>query len=687
MTLLSLLALLSLLLWAGLLALRDRFWRADQDLPEAPGDLPAEEVLALIPARDEADLLPKTLPAVLAQAGSARLSVMVIDDHSTDGTAEVARRLAADHPGARVEVIAAPPRPEGWSGKLWALESGLRAAGADAPRWLWLIDADIAPGPNTLARLRGAARAGNRGLVSVMARLDAGGGWGRLLIPAFVFFFQKLYPFPAVNDPARRTAAAAGGCLLLDRQRLAEAGGFPAIADQIIDDCALARRLKARGPIWLGFDDDVKSLRPYPGLAGIWEMVARTAYVELDQSPAKLAGTVAGMGLLYLVPPLATLAGVLGGAPLTALLGLAAWGLIVRAGRPTAGRFAGPVGAWISAAALPLAGVMYSLMTLDSARRFRAGRGGAWKGRTAPPGARRDVPPADPDTARAEAVVKAAGTSFYWAMRALPAPRRAGMFALYGFCRLVDDIADDDHRTPEARRAELTRWRARVRALSWAAPQQLDDPLARALVVPGRRFGLPEADLLAVIDGMEMDAEGAIVAPDWATLDLYCDRVASAVGRLSNRIFGAPPELNDPIAHHLGRALQLTNILRDVAEDAARGRLYLPAEALAAAGIPAPWTPETVLADPRLPAAGAWLAERARAHFHEADALLARTDPATMFPALVMRDVYKATFDRLETVGFGRPEHSPRFSKRAKLALLMGRLPAVLKARLRPPGD
>ena len=240
------------------------------------------------------------------------------------------------------------------------------------------------------------------------------------------------------------------------------------------------------------------------------------------------------------------------------------------------------------------------------------------------------------------AKVQASGTSFYSAMRLLPPERRNAMYAIYAFCREVDDIADDGG-TLEAKRAGLQDWRAEIDRLYAGHPTK---PVAQALAEPVKAYALRKQDFLALFDGMEMDAEQNIVAPDYATLDLYCDRVASAVGHLSVRAFGATEPEADEVAHHLGRALQLTNILRDIAEDAERGRLYLPRDLLEQHGIPC-GTPSAVLAHPKLNKVCRDLASLALDHFSKARAAMDRCAKQPMRPAAIMGAVYRAILQRL----------------------------------------
>jgi squalene synthase HpnD len=248
-----------------------------------------------------------------------------------------------------------------------------------------------------------------------------------------------------------------------------------------------------------------------------------------------------------------------------------------------------------------------------------------------------------------EAIVRAAGTSFYRGMRVLPPDRRHAMYAIYAFCRMVDDIADEDDAF-DAKQPRLAAWRERVAALYRG---ESDGPVTRVLVTAVQHFGLRRDDFLAVIDGMEMDAETTIVAPDLATLDLYCDRVAAAVGRLSVRAFGDASAAADRVAHSLGRALQLTNILRDLDEDADRGRLYLPREWLDEAGVP--HDPRAALRAVGLPRVCARVAALAHEHFRAAHAAMRQCDAKAMKPARLMGATYAAILARLERRGWSQP--------------------------------
>ena len=369
-------AALSVAIWLYLIFFRGRFWRADQRLGPAPGtvgDWPA--VAVIVPARNEAALIGRTMAALLAQDYSGFLKIILVDDNSEDSTAEVARAV-----GSRVDIVSAAPPPAGWTGKLWALASGVERAAESLPeaRYILFSDADIEHHPASLRDLVAKAETERLDLVSLMALLGCKTPWERLLVPAFVYFFQKLYPFAWVNDPTRSTAAAAGGCMLVRRDALAAAGGLAAMSGALIDDCALARLIKGKGRIWLGLTKTIRSIRPYEGLGGIWDMVARSAFTQLRHSVVLLVATVAGMLVIYMAPPAAALGGLLIGDGYLAASGLAGWLMMAVAYEPTLRLYGRPK---IAAPILPLAALFYIAMTIASAALHWRGRGGLWKGR------------------------------------------------------------------------------------------------------------------------------------------------------------------------------------------------------------------------------------------------------------------------------------------------------------------
>ena len=364
-------ALLALVIWAYLLLFHGGFWRADQrDSADAPAPRTWPAVTAIVPARDEAAVIGRSVASLLAQDYPGPLRLIVVDDGSSDGTAEVATRAAAGDP--RLQVIGGAPLPASWTGKLWALEQGVRREGETVP-WLWFSDADIVHAPDTLASLVARAEADGLVLNSLMAKLECEAPAEHALIPAFIFFFAMLYPFGRVNRPGR-TAAAAGGCMLIRRDALHRAGGLFRIAQAIIDDCAMGRALKEQGPIRLSLTRRSESVRPYAGWRGIGAMIARSAYAQLRYSPLLLLGTVLGMGLVYLAPPVAALFG----RGLARGAGLAAWGLMALAFQPTL-RFYRRSPLW--GVVLPLIASFYTAATLQSAWAYARGRGGMWKGR------------------------------------------------------------------------------------------------------------------------------------------------------------------------------------------------------------------------------------------------------------------------------------------------------------------
>ena len=386
MTVVFWIALASLGAWAVLAFAWGRFWLCDQRLDGTAPDPPAwPAVTAVVPARDEADVIERTVGSLLRQDYPGDFRVVVVDDESRDGTGTVVQRLAERlGASARLRVVRTAPRPAGWVGKMWAVETGVAEATAglsgEGPPWLWLTDADVEHSPRSLRRLVAVGEAEGLDLVSLMVRLHCRSAWERLLVPMFVYGFMTVYPFARVNDPRARTAAAAGGCMLVRRRALAAGGGIAAIRDAIIDDCALGAMLKRRGRIWLGLTTTERSIRPYGGLGPIWRMVARSAYTQLRHSPWWLAGTLIGLLLLYVVPPVTALLCPVHGDRAAAAVALGAWLLMAATWVPTLALYEQPP---LLALALPIAGTLYAAMTLDSARRHWMGQGATWKGRPA----------------------------------------------------------------------------------------------------------------------------------------------------------------------------------------------------------------------------------------------------------------------------------------------------------------
>ena len=372
-------AALALSIWLYLIVGRGAFWRnsvRDDGARNAePGSWP--RVTAVVPARNEADVVADSLGSLLAQDYPGSFNIILVDDQSRDGTAAAATAAAANIRGPhRLTIVSGRPLPAGWAGKVWAMKQGAdRAEDLREPAdYLLFTDADIVCAPDALRRLVARAQADGLVLTSLMAKLRCETLAERALIPAFVFFFQMLYPFNWVNRSDCEMAAAAGGCMLVRRDALRKAGGIDSISGALIDDCALARKLKSIGPIWLGLTERVRSLRAYPHVADIGRMVSRSAYDQLRYSPLLLAATIAALALTYLAPPFFALFGT----GLSQALGALAWGAMALAFQPTL-RFYRVSPLW--GIALPAIAGAYMIFTLHSAYQHLRGRGGLWKGR------------------------------------------------------------------------------------------------------------------------------------------------------------------------------------------------------------------------------------------------------------------------------------------------------------------
>jgi hopene-associated glycosyltransferase HpnB len=362
--------------WLYLIAGRGLFWRARDDAAVTAAVAAApRSVVAVVPARDEAEVIGRAVGSLLAQDYPGALHIIVVDDHSSDGTAAAAQDAAARAGAAdRLTIVASEPLPSGWSGKLWAVRQGVAITAAREPDYLLLTDADIVHAPGNLAALVTRAESGGYDLASLMVRLNCRSIWERLLIPAFVLFFFMLYPPRWVADPRSRTAAAAGGCMLIRRASLEAIGGVDSIRHEIIDDCALARRVKAVGRVWLGVAHGTTSIREYRSWRPIWDMIARCAFAQLGYSAMALVAMVAAMIAIFVMPPLLLLSGSMAGF----VLGAPIWLAMSLAYLPMLRFYRCPV---VLAPLLPLIALFYTAATVASAIQYWRGRGGQWKGR------------------------------------------------------------------------------------------------------------------------------------------------------------------------------------------------------------------------------------------------------------------------------------------------------------------
>lgn len=367
------LAVLSLLIWLYLLFARGGFWRVTIRKPKAVTVANHPRIAIVIPARDEAETIAACIASCAMQSYSGAFHVFLVDDHSTDRTAELARSAVSD--ASLLTVVAAKPLPSGWTGKLWALECGLEQARGFEPEYVLLTDADIVHAEDTLSTLVGLAQSGACDLTSFMVRLRCRSFAEKALIPAFVYFFFKLYPPRWIQDMRTSIAGAAGGCILIRAAALDRIGGVASIRGELIDDCALARRVKSTGGrIWLGLTESSASIREYNTFGEIRRMISRTAFTQLNYSAALLMGTVIGMVITYVLPPLLLFCA--DGLP--RLIGSAAFVVMMVSYLPML-RFYGRSPLW--ALCLPVIAVFYSAASFDSAIRHWSGSGGEWKGR------------------------------------------------------------------------------------------------------------------------------------------------------------------------------------------------------------------------------------------------------------------------------------------------------------------
>jgi len=387
---------LTLLIWTYLVFARGGFWRISAAIPpsqpeaaeheSSPGEKPFR-IAVIIPARNEADVVDRVVRSLLRQSGQSAIHIFLVDDGSTDSTAEVARAAAGSTGNPEnLTVVRGTALPSGWSGKLWALEQGIELARPANPDFLLFTDADIEHAPDSITTLVSIARAGPYDLASFMVKLHCRPVAEKLLVPAFIYFFFKLYPPAWIANPGRVTAGAAGGCILIRPAALEKAGGIAAIRQEVIDDCSLAARVKrAGGRLWLGASATTRSIRPYGGFSEIGRMISRSAFSQLRHSTLLLLASIMGMAATYLLPPalvLGALAGYHAPAALAVGTAAAAWLLMIVSYIPVLRLYRlSPL--W--ALALPVAAIFYMGATFHSAVKYWSGRGGQWKGRIQDP--------------------------------------------------------------------------------------------------------------------------------------------------------------------------------------------------------------------------------------------------------------------------------------------------------------
>lgn len=374
---------LSLIIWVYLIVARGNFWLCNQFL-EAESSPTNVRVTAIIPARNEEDSIAICLNSLFNQDYQGNFKIVLVDDRSEDETKAIAQQIAKDkNKEQQLTIIDGKPLAKGWSGKLWAMNQGIEWAKANLETdYFLLTDADINHDQSNLSALVAKAEKEQLDLVSLMVKLHCQSLWEKLLIPAFIFFFQKLYPFPLVNNPQSKVAGAAGGCILIRHDALNRIGGIESLKEALIDDCTLATLVKKSLPlnhgIWLGLTETTTSLREYEELQPIWDMVARTAFTQLNYSNLLLVGTLLGMFITYLVAPLGLIVGVMTSDYLVSLMASITYFLISLSYYPTVKFYRLPL--WYSFL-LPAIALLYTLMTIDSASRHWQGKGGQWKGR------------------------------------------------------------------------------------------------------------------------------------------------------------------------------------------------------------------------------------------------------------------------------------------------------------------
>jgi hopene-associated glycosyltransferase HpnB len=377
---LQLLTAVSVVIWFILIVFRGQFWRADQHLSNTQTSFSTPpEIVIIIPARNEEKTIGQSISSLLQQDYKGAMSIIIINDSSNDNTLEVVKYASQGF--NNIHLINGTETPSAWTGKLWAMAQGIEFAKktfCHADYYLF-TDSDIFHHPENVTELATKATNENLSLVSLMVKLRCISIWETLLMPAFIFFFQKLYPFSLVNNPKKSNAAAAGGCMLVNCQDLEKVGGLKNIKAAIIDDCALAMLLKQANPIWLGLTQSTKSLRKYNSLSDISQMVSRTAFVQLNYSVLNLFIAVIGMLIIYIIPVVSILIGVLTEETSLFVLGLMGWITMFFAYAPTLTLYNRPI---LEASFLPISALIYSAMTAISAWQYMFGRGPIWKGRS-----------------------------------------------------------------------------------------------------------------------------------------------------------------------------------------------------------------------------------------------------------------------------------------------------------------
>lgn len=563
MTVDAFIAGISLAAWVYLLGFRGLFWRfRERDDSSTLGTEPRwPSVVAVVPARNEADSIERSLRSLEAQDYPGEFRIVVVDDQSTDDTAE---RIRALH-SRRITLVSGSARPKGWTGKVWAQQQGVAAA--DSAGWCdfyWLTDADIIHSHDNLSRLVAQAQSARLVLVSLMAKLSCRSAAERFLIPAFVFFFAMLYPFAWINDGRKQTAGAAGGCMLVRRDVLQKLGGMEAIRAEIIDDCALARRLKRQGSIWLGLSHRSVSVRAYSGFEDIRSTVARTAFTQLHYSWPMLVITVLAMAVIYAAPPFL----VMFGSSAARLFAALAWLCMIVAFIPIS-RFYG-LSVW-RGVALPAIGICYAGFTLDSAIRYLRGRGGMWKGRIQ----------ALSQNAQADTAQLSSGKTHhdenFPVASLLVAPRHRGIIlAFYRFVREADDIAD--HPTADA--GEKLRLLDEMRRSLIGETENVASGVKLRRLLTQR--GLTAQHALDLLEAFRRDVT-KLRYGDWNDLIDYCSVSAMPVGRFVLDVHGESPSVW-PLNDALCAALQVVNHLQDCGADyKSLNRVYIPLDAFAAA--------------------------------------------------------------------------------------------------------